>query len=86
MLLNLAQRVTRKALDNVKRSRNFERRQAFATALFQLCGIDRRASDEVGHWHLAAQSIWSANDRSFSHLGLLSQKVLDLSWINVEAP
>jgi len=86
MLLNLAQSVTRQALDHVKRTGNFERRQAFATTLLHLGGIDRRSSDEVSHRHLASQAIWSANDRGFSHLGLLGQKVLDFTRIDVEAP
>ena len=86
MFLNLAQSIPRQVLDNVKGSGNFERRQAFATTLFHLGRIDRRSSDKVGHRHLAPQTIGSANDGSFSHLGLLSQKVLDLTGIDVDAP
>ena len=86
MFLNLAQSVTRQVLHDVKRSGNFERCQTFATTLFHLGRIDRRSSDKVGHRHLAPHSIRSANDGSFSHFGLLSEKVLNLARINVEAP
>ena len=86
MFLNLAQGIPRQVFDNVKRPGNFERCQAFAATLFDLCGVDRRSSDQVGHRHLAPQLIRTANNRRLSHFGLFSQEVLDFARIDIEAP
>src|SRR5207249_9960373 len=80
-----AERRAGKGIEPAKGTGNLERRQLLPAQGFELGRVQRRVGDDVRDRNFAADFVRCAHHGGFAHPGILEQKLLDLSWIDVES-